>query len=123
MVQFQQDALDDASDLYNHAQITPTQANVIQVLSSKLCEYIPMNILSMKGFALYAAVDWQKTHQIPASELEKFTPEQRMQFMSYALHHMKNNLIQILRDKAHTGKIEEGIQATLEYYKNTFAQR
>ncbi len=82
-----------------------------------------MDILPMKGFALHAAIAWQKENQILASEIEQFTPEQRIQFMQYALNHMKNSIIKILRDKADTGKIQEGIKVTLEYYKATFAQR
>jgi hypothetical protein len=123
MIQFQQDALDEASDLYNQAQITSSQTQIIHVLSSKLCEYIPMDILPMKGFALYAAIAWQKEHHMLASEIENFTPEQRMQFMKYALNHIKTNIIRTLRNKADTGKIEEGIHAIFEYYKTTFVQR
>lgn len=120
---FNESKVNEAEEVYKTVSTTPTQKKVIQTLCAKLHEYIPIKEISLRGFALMAARDWQIANKEEAKAVEAMSPSERVKFMEDVLGLMKTKFIKILNDPAKIPDVEKGITSVLEFYKQGFAQR
>jgi len=122
-IMFIESKVREAEDIYRNVDITRSQRKIIEVLAAKLHEYVPMKEIAIRGFALKATREWQLANRELAASLENLTTKERMKFMKEVLNIMKGSLSRCLIDPKEKNKIDEGIEATLQFYAKEFAKR
>lgn len=120
---FKQHDLDDAEKTYQKLTLAPDQKAIIESLAKVVCQKIDMSELSMRGFMSYALKDWQQETKTLTSEIASMTPQERVKAVSTAFQFLNKRLHKILRDDSHSGEIDEAIDASLNFYINTFSKR
>ena len=117
---FHQKDVEAAEKIYLQVKLDPVPRNIVTSFGKFIHEFIPMNELAIRGFALMAIKKWQIEHKQEVSEIMTMSVESRIVNVREMIVFLEEKLSKTLINQAHAPKVQDALQKFIKSYSMLF---